>query len=291
MTPEYTVAVPPGGAILGEGPSWDSASNRLWWLDVILEQLYVYDPQTGANASLPMGTPVGSVMPRLTGGHAVTTDYGIHAITPDGSLGEVLAPLPVTPGTQVNDGKCDPLGRYWTGTMAKDRQSPLASLLRVNTDGTVAHILNGVTVSNGMAWSADNSLMYYIDTRTGFLDVFDYRLTDGSVTDRRHLIDFRDQQGRPNGMTIDAEDHLWVASWGGYAVQRYRPDGTFDKEIVLPAAKITSCCFGGSDLTDLYVTSSRAGLTPAELNDQPLAGALFKLSPGVAGMPTRPFAL
>ena len=147
-----------------------------------------------------------------------------------------------------------------------------------------------MTISNGLEWSPDGSLMYYIDTATQGMDVFDFDLEAGHASGRRPFIHFEASFGVPDGMTIDAEGYLWVAFYDGWAVRRFSPQGALDRTIELPAARTTSCCFGGADLDQLYVTSARDGLSHAQLAEQPHAGALFVIEPGVAGLPTTPFA-
>ena len=151
-------------------------------------------------------------------------------------------------------------------------------------------MLDGVTISNGIAWSLDNHLMYYIDTATGGIDVFDFNLEAGTIANRRRFVTMPPEANMPDGMTIDAEGHLWVAAWGSWHVYRFAPDGALDRAIRLPVAQITSCTFGGADLTDLYITSARTRLSEAELRDQPHAGGVFRLRPGVTGRPTVAYA-
>jgi sugar lactone lactonase YvrE len=174
--------------------------------------------------------------------------------------------------------------------MALDARADAGTFYRIDADGSVATIVHPVTISNGIEWSPDGSLMYYIDTATQRMDVFDFDLATGSAIGRRPFIRFDAAIGIPDGMTIDVEGHLWVAFYDGWAVRRFSPKGLLERTIKLPTARTTSCAFGGPRLEQLYVTSARDGLTPVQLAEQPHAGALFVIEPGVAGSTIAPFA-
>src|SRR5918999_4891566 len=180
---------------------------------------------------------------------------------------------------RMNDGKCDPAGRFWAGTMAMDGARGRGALYRLDADRSVARMLGAVSVSNGLAWSADSSTMYYIDTPTGSVDAFEFDADAGAISGRRPFVKIDGGDGMPDGMTIDSEGGLWVALWGGGAVHRYDAGGRLDGIVEVPASLTTSCTFGGSDLGDLYITTASTGLGEAELRDQPLAGSLFCCRP------------
>ena len=194
------------------------------------------------------------------------------------------------PDTRLNDVKVDRAGRLWGGTMALDARPDAGTFYRIGADGSVAVVASPTTISNGIDWSPDDGLMYYIDSATHRVDVFDFDLASGTALDRRPFIRFEESAGLPDGMTVDAEGCLWVAFYDGWAVRRYTPAGALDRIIRLPVARITSCAFGGPDLSDLYVTSATAGLDEMQLAEQPHAGGLFVIRPGVAGLPSTPFA-
>jgi sugar lactone lactonase YvrE len=160
----------------------------------------------------------------------------------------------------------------------------------VEPDGHVTRVLAGLAIANGMAWSHDDRLLYFIDSATGRIDVLDFDPADGRATNRRPLIEIPARAGWPDGMTIDANGALWVALWDGHAVRRYTPAGDLDRIVELPVARVTSCTFGGPSLTDLYVTTARDGLSADQLAAQPLAGGLFVVRPGVGGLPAFRFA-
>lgn len=277
-------------AILGEGPVWDQRTQQLIWVDIIGESIHFYDPVANQDRALPVGQPVGSVALRRAGGLVAATSGGISLLAPDGRL-DPLVQIAFDMGRlRMNDGKCDRLGRYWTGTMALDHVTPASCLYMVDVDLSVTTMLEGIVVSNGLGWSPDNGKLYYNDTIARQVEVFDFDLADGRIRNRRHLIDFSEGPGVPDGMAVDAEGCLWIAAWGGWCVLRYRPDGTLDGMVELPVAKVTSCCFGGKHLSELYITTSRYELSEADLGRQPLAGSLFRFEPGVKGLPIGQFA-
>jgi sugar lactone lactonase YvrE len=183
----------------------------------------------------------------------------------------------------MNEGGCDPDGRFYCGSMAYDQRAGAASLYRLDRDRSVHVVLTGVTVSNGLDWSPDGSLAYYNDTATRQVTVFDYD-TESGLTGRRV---FAHVDGRPDGLTVDADGGVWVALSGGGAVHRYSPGGQLEDVVEVPARKVTACTFGGARLDELFITTSREGLEPGE---DPLAGSLFRVVPGMRGVPTREFA-
>ena len=277
-------------AILGEAPIWDQQTQRLIWVDIIGKSIHFYDPATEEDRAVMVGPPVGSVAPRRSGGLVAATSEGISLLTPNGSLDPLVRMAFDTRRSRMNDGKCDALGRYWTGTMALDHVTPDSSLYKVDPELRVTTMLTGVVVSNGLGWSPDNSKLYYNDTIARYVEAFNFDLADGTIWNRRHLIDFSEGPGVPDGMAVDAEGCLWIAAWGGWCIRRYQPDGALDRIIELPVAKVTSCCFGSKDLSELYVTTSRHELAESDLARQPLAGSLFRFEPGVQGLPTGHFA-
>jgi sugar lactone lactonase YvrE len=193
------------------------------------------------------------------------------------------------PGNRMNDGKCDSRGRFWAGSWTIDL-TPDGALYRLDTDGTVSRLLEPVTCSNGIGWSPDDSLMYYIDSTTYRVDVFDYDSDSGAIAGRRPLVEIPELHGMPDGLTVDADGCIWVCLWGGSAIRRYDPAGRLDMVISLPTANVTSCTFGGRDLGDLYITSAREDLDERALAAQPEAGSLFVCRPGPTGLQPNAFA-
>ena len=286
-TPELVLDA---GADLGEGPTWDAQARVLVWVDIMAGRVHRFDPATGADEALEVGQPVGAAVPTTSGGLAVAASDRFCLLDPatgkTESLVEVESDLPAT---IMNDGKCDPAGRFWAGTKDAEGRRPLGSLYRLDADRTLARVLADVTISNGLGWSPDLRTMYYIDSATYGIDGFDFDRETGAVANRRRLVDIPEGWGLPDGMTVDAEGFLWVAFWGGSAVRRLAPDGRVVSMIGFPVSQVTSCAFGGDDLADLYVTTARIGLSDAQLQAQPHAGGLFRVRSGVRGLPEHPY--
>lgn len=276
-------AVVAAGAELGEGPVWDARTSRLVWIDILSKRILLTDVRTGASEVIEVPLHVGAVVPRAAAGFVAALQDGFWVVG-DGPAYRITPVAEAKPGLRFNDGKCDPAGRFWAGTMAYDQSNGAAALYRLDPDGRATLVLDGVTISNGLAWSLDGRTMYYIDTPTQRIDAFSFTPATGEVSHRRSLIRIPPELGAPDGMTIDAEGGLWVALWGGGAVHRYL-DGRLDRVIKLPVSQPTSCTFGGEDLDELYVTSAWQGLSVKERQAQPLAGALFRVRPGVRGIP------
>jgi sugar lactone lactonase YvrE len=273
-------------AIHGEGPAWDAASRRLLWLDMQGQRIH-RTTEDGVDEEVAYERPTASVAPRSGGGYAVALNDGVFLEDPAGTL-EPIFLVPDASIAHLNDGKCDPWGRFWIGSMAWDAVSPLGSLYRVDSDHTVTTVLTGVTISNGMAWTADRRTMYYIDTGAQRVDAFD--MDDGAIRpeSRRAAVVIGAGPGRPDGMALDDEGCLWVALWCGGAVHRYTPDGTLDTILSLPVSQVTSCAFGGSDGGVLFITTSTLG-APADAMSTGPAGALYRWRPGVSGRPANMF--
>jgi sugar lactone lactonase YvrE len=276
-------------AELGEGPRWDAASGTLLWVDIPGHRVHRYDPATGRDSEELVPGVVSLALPRRRGGAVIGLPDGVHVL--DGERSPLLAPIDAErSGTRTNDGACDAAGRLWVGTMALDEASPLGGLYRVDADRSVTTVLTGTTISNGLGWSPSGDLFYFVDSPTRRVDVFDFDLKTGALEARRRFAAVEVEGAVPDGLNVDAEGCVWVALHGGWGLNRYSPEGDCVAEVRLPVAKTTSCCFGGSDLRDLYVTTRREGLSAGELAEQPLAGALLRLDPGVSGLPTHAFA-
>src|SRR6185503_11432690 len=218
---------------------------------------------------------VGAVAPRAAGGFVAALQDGFWVVG-DGPTRRITSVAEAGPSLRFNDGKCDPAGRFWAGTMAYDEKPGAGALYRLDPDGRASLMLDGVTISNGLAWSLDGLTMYYIDTPTRRIDAFSFSPGTGEISDRRPVISIPAELGLPDGLTIDEEGGLWVALWGGAAVHRYF-DGRLDAVVTLPVSQPTSCAFGGENLDELYVTSAREGLSLEQREAQPLAGAVFRV--------------
>lgn len=277
--------------LIGESPAWEAGSATLLWTDIAGRRIRRLDPSTGEVWTRALTQMAGAVLPRASGGLALCLQDGVYLTDSDDGELRLLAHVEAEDETtRLNDVKTDRVGRMWGGTMALDAHADAGAFYRFEPNGSIETIAAPVTISNGVDWNLDGSLMYYIDTATGRMDVFDFDLAIGSATDRRPFIHFDESFGLPDGMTVDAEGGLWVAFYDGWAVRRFGPDGTLERTIELPAARTTSCAFGGAGLDQLYVTSARDGLSESQLAEQPHAGGLFVIQPGVAGLPITPFA-
>ena len=279
----------PGGAELGEGAVWDQERQQLIWVDITGRRIHFYDPASRRNESIELdGTPSVAI-PRREGGLIVALTHGIAFLTTNGEIQDLVSLPQDEVLARMNDGNCDSAGRLWVGTMGLGEEAGAGSLYRLDPDLTVTRVLVGVTISNGIDWSPDDRLMYYVDSAEGRVDVFDFDVDSGAVGNRRPFVVIENDGVVPDGLTVDAEGAVWVACWGGSAVRRYTPDGSFDGELRLPTQNITSCAFGGPRFGDLYVTSARETLSADELAREPDAGGVFVCRPGVHGRPQRPF--
>ncbi len=277
---------------LGEGAVWDAATDRLLWVDIHGGTVYAYDPIRRENRAYPVGEHVGTVVPRRSGGALVALVRSISALDFNtGKLVQVAEPPGERPNTRFNDGKCDPEGRFWAGTMAYDFAAGAGTLYCLEPDLRIRRALERVSLSNGLVWSLDARTMYYIDSTKRSVDAFDYARNTGSLSNRRTVVTIAPEHGMPDGMAIDAEGMLWVAHWGGWKVARWDPrSGKLVSEIRLPVSQVTSCAFGGQDLDVLYITSARYKLDPEALRKEPLAGGLFAVPAPVRGVVSPAFA-
>jgi len=279
-------------ATLGEGAIWHKQTSLLYWVDIEGCKLHVFDEETGEDRALDTGQPVGTVVPRRSSGVALALHHGFaHMDLVTGRISMIADPEAGLPN-RFNDGKCDPAGRFWAGTMpyetgAKKEGGALWCLF---PDGHVEKRIGGISCSNGIAWSLDRKTMYYIDTPTQEVWAYDYHDATGAIANRRVVVRVPREEGHPDGMTIDAEGMLWVAHWDGWQVIRWNPiTGKKIASVRLPVARVTSCAFGGEALETLYITSARTGLDGAALSKQPHAGGLFRARPGARGVPAFEF--
>lgn len=272
---------------------WDHRAQVLYWVDIEGERIHVFDPATSSDRAVDVGEMVGCVALRRSGGVVAALKRGFAGVDLDtGAVSLLATPEAHLPGHRFNDGRCDPRGRFWAGTMAIDGSPGAGSLLRLDPDGTVHRILEGTTISNGLAWSADGATLYYIDTGGQAIQAFDFDLETGGVSRGRAVVDVPAELGRPDGMAIDVEGMLWVALWDGGLVTRWDPtSGALLDRVTVPVSRPTSCAFGGPSLEDLYITSARSGLGAGTLEAQPLAGGLFRARVGVRGVPEFEFGL
>lgn len=272
----------------GEGPFWDAPTSRLLFMDVLVGGIVALDTAGGVSRyELP--TQVATVVRRrASGGLVIATAHGLVGANDELSIFLPIADLTDDLTVRTNDGGCDPLGGFVIGTMAYDERPNVGVVYRVTADGRVTELLSPVSISNGVQWSADGTRVYYIDTPTRRIDVFDVDPVTGAWSDRRVHLHVDNTAGYPDGMAIDEEDGLWVALWGGAAVNHYDADGRLVETIAVPGvSQVSSCAFGSSGRDVLYITTSRQGLP----NDQqPSAGALFAVQTGSRGAVLAEFA-
>ncbi|MCL6538916.1 MAG: SMP-30/gluconolactonase/LRE family protein [Acidothermus sp.] len=270
----------------GEGPVWSPYGLR--WVDMLAGDVLGMDGERVGRRHV--GSVAAALRPRARGGMVIAVERGFVLCDGDpldpGVPLRLLPELWTDPTVRMNDGGCDPHGRFYCGSMAYDQAVGRGTLYRLDPDGSCHVVLTGVTVSNGIDWSPDGTRVYYNDSPTHRVWVFDDD-PDAGLTRRRVLVEIPDDDGVPDGLTVDAEGGIWVALYGGGAVHRYRPDGVLDHVIRLPVSRVTACTFGGADLRDLYITTSREGLPDGA---EPGAGALFRARPGVLGRLPRTFA-
>lgn len=270
---------------LGEGPVWDAARSDLIWVDI--DRGLVHRRSRGrADETIDVGQPVGCAVPRAAGGLALALRDGFGLLPRGGGQARLVAPVEADRrSTRMNDGACDSRGRFWAGTMSLTGDTCSAALYRLDPDLNVTRVLPGISVSNGIGWSPDGSVLYHVDSPRRRVDLYEFDASAGAIIDRRAVIPIDAGFGTPDGLTVDADGGLWVALWGGGAVLRFSPEGVLDRRLEIPATNVTSCCFGDSDLGTLYVTTAARGAA-----HEPLAGALFACRPGVVGLLATPFA-
>ena len=279
-------------APLGEGPVWDAENQALLWVDIDDHEIHRFDPGTGTDISVAMEGGVSAVAIRERGGLVAATGDGFALVSMATGTAEVeviAEPEGDNDANRMNDGKCDPAGRFWAGSMSHTETDASGSLYLLDTDLTVQSVLSGVTVSNGLGWSPPGTSMYYVDSPTCKVTVMDYDLLTGTASHRRDLFPVGTQEAQPDGLAVDADGCLWVAIWGGHEVRCFSPVGELLAVVEVPASQVTSCCFGGKGLTDLYITTAAHGLSDQEI-DATTAGGLFIAQPGVRGLQVARFS-
>ncbi|MEM7316528.1 MAG: SMP-30/gluconolactonase/LRE family protein [Planctomycetota bacterium] len=275
--------IPP--ATLGEGPIWDPRESVYWWIDIVGKKLFQYSPKTNTNREWQLDQMVGTVVPREQGGLMLALQHGFATFDPEtGHYAIVHDPEPELPDNRFNDGKCDPAGRFWAGTMRIEDHMNIftGSLYSLEVDGHVIKRLDDIGVSNGIVWSSDAKTMYFIDSPRFAISAFDYDRSTGAISNRRVVFTAKDI-GAPDGMAIDENGKLWVAFWGGWCVAQICPDsGEILSKVTVPVEQCSACAFGGDNLNQLFITTAAEGLSDQQKAHQPLAGNVF-----VAEVPVR----
>jgi sugar lactone lactonase YvrE len=282
VTTPHLIAWPLDPGLLSEGPGWDEERQELLWVDILGRRFHratlTADGRPDQVHTIALDRHPGAAAPVAGGGYVLAADQGFLLVDDDGSVVELAQPEAGRTDVRMNDGACDPQGRFWAGTMAYDESPGAGTLYRLELDGRCSTVLTGLTISNGIGWSPDGATMYLSDSGAGSVDAFDFDGATGAIGGRRTLVQI-DQPGRaPDGLTVDEQGDLWVGIYGGWAVNRYSPDGSLRDTVRIPAAQATSCAFGGPDRSTLFVTTGRERLDEAALERQPDAGRVFAVT-------------
>jgi sugar lactone lactonase YvrE len=267
----------------GEGPVWDESARRLRWVDMFSGDVLSTEPSVGSIDRLHVGTVASAVRPRQAGGLVVAVERGFALVEADSSRLVTLPEVWSDDSVRMNDGACDPQGRFYCGSMAYDEAPGRGSLHRLDADHAVTTVLTGVTISNGLAWRADGERALYVDSPTRTVDEFDFDAESGTLHGRRPFVGVDAGDAVPDGIALDAEGGVWVALWGGASVRRYDDRGVLDATVELPVAHVTACAL--DPVGYLYITTSNAGG-----EDDAPAGALFGADVGIAGLPIPAYA-
>ncbi|MFJ2114129.1 SMP-30/gluconolactonase/LRE family protein [Streptomyces sp. NPDC087850] len=271
----------------GEGPGWDPATGQLRIVDMLAGDLLTFAADgSGAYTRLRLGSVAAAWRPRRSGGIVAAVERGFALVGADGAV-TVADELWQDPEIRMNDGACDPAGNFYCGTMAYDTRPGAGTVYRLAPDGTTSVAHTGVTISNGLVWAPDGTFAYYVDTPTRTVARVTVDPATGRFTALEPWVTIDPADGSPDGITLDAEGGVWVALWGGSAVRRYAPDGTLDEVVEVNARQVSACAFGGEDYRRLYITTSRQDLPDGE---DPAAGAVFTVEPGVSGAALLPYA-
>ncbi len=264
----------------GEGPLWHAAEQRLYWIDIPTGRIFRYDPASGQHEQCDKGDVIGSFTVQADGALLLFMARGAIKTWRNGQLTTIVDEIPDERTTRFNDVLADPMGRVFCGTMpTADR---LGRLYRLDTDGKLTKLLDGIGCSNGMAFTLDRNQMYYTDSEKREIYLFEYDQRTGAITNQRLFVRTPEGEGVPDGLALDSEGYVWSARWDGHCLVRYAPDGREEGRIQFPVPKVSSLTFGGRDYMDIYVTTAGGDNKPKE---GPLAGTLFRLRPGIRGVP------
>ncbi|RYG05501.1 MAG: SMP-30/gluconolactonase/LRE family protein [Chitinophagaceae bacterium] len=280
-------------AILGEGPVWDDSIQKLYWIDIRSNQVNRYDPISKQNESWDLDQMVGCIVPKNSEIIVCALQDQLLELNTSTYKTRTLAPLEKhLPDNRANDGKADPGGRLWVGTLHLPGEKGHSNLYRIGEDLEEELQVSGLGMSNGLGWSPENDKMYLVDTMNEIILQFDYSIVDGTITNRKTIIDLKDAEGSPDGMCVDAEGMLWIAFYGGKRVSRYDPStGKELSAIEVPGVlNVTCCSFGGRDLDTLYITTASQDMSEDDLKKYPESGSLFSVKPGVKGLPLNRFS-
>ncbi|MBJ7325881.1 MAG: SMP-30/gluconolactonase/LRE family protein [Chthoniobacterales bacterium] len=279
-------------AMLGEGACWFAAEQKLYWVDILRCEVHRFDPAAGTDEVRKTPCQVSLVQPTTRGDLVLATRDGIARMNfATGRFTILCDPEANIPGNRFNDGKPDPRGRLFAGTIACDGSDKKAALWRIEPDLSFTKLVDHVGNSNGLGWSPDEKTFYWTDTKTGCVFAFDYDVATGDIANRRVVVEVDKALGRPDGLTVDAEGFLWTALWAGHGVARWNPaNGQMVAKVECPSVNVTCPAFGGADLDILYFSTAQKGRDDAEPSPEPEAGNLFAAKVGVRGLPGFSFA-
>jgi len=278
-------------AQLGEGPLWSARHNCLYWLDLRANEIHRFFPDTGRDETTKMPQSVSSLVETTDGGTLGGMDDGLAFIDPvTGEFDIIDNPLP-SKDVRFNDGACDRRGRFWTGSMRRDQPyDPVCCLYMLETDLSVCEMDRGICLSNGIGFSPDDKVMYLSDSVQKTIFAYDFDLDAGSIVNRRAFFEVSEKGGYPDGLTVDSEGCIWLCHWDGWCITRIAPSGKEIARVEMPVPRPTSCHFGGSDLSTLFITSAISNLDAETHKKSPLSGDLFAVLPAVSGLPESTFA-
>ncbi len=275
-------------ARLGEGPTWDPTDKLLYWVDIYNHRVNQFNPATGQNLFFDVEDVVGCLA--VAGANRLIMGQRDRLAFLNTQTREVTPIIEVEAGmpeNRFNDGKCDPQGRFWFGSMCPDKTQ--GSLYRYDPDGSLHMMETGLTISNGLGWSPDEKTFYLTDSAQQKIYAYEFDAATGNISDRRIFVDLTGESFYPDGLTIDSEGYIWSAMWDGWCVIRFHPKGEEILRIQLPVQRPTSCTFGGEDLQTLYITTASVGLSEQEIQKSFYSGDLFALQTDIAGLPTYDF--
>ena len=273
------------GNTLGEGPLWHSIHQMLYWVDIEEKVIHGLEPHTGRHRHWPISKKVSTIAPASNGNFVLGLQGEIAEFdAASGKVSTLVQLEPDLPQNRCNDGKCDPAGRFWVGTMHTETKPGAGSLYCMDRGLRIHKVLTGLTIANGMGWSRDGQYMYFIDSAEYCVKQFNFHASQLKLTDGKIILDFKDKNEQPDGMCVDVRGMLWIGFWGGSRVGCYDPaSGRHVADVRVPAPQVTSCTFGGKDLDTMYITTAREGLSAEQLKKYPLSGGLFSCMPDTNG--------